>query len=163
MTVFAIIALFVSGCTQTTSVDSQQKKQESNENQQSANEKQPSSNEHQQLLDQTMKLAEKGYAINTEKEDIKLGTLGPEVLKKFGKPDDGEEESVFLTYSKKHLEIYLLEDEGTPKEKKPVVTISTTDQRYEKITYQQVIETVKGYKKVSESKGEDGVYVTYQG
>lgn len=119
-----------------------------------------SSDSTQQVLKKTIDLAKKGYAINTEKENIKLGSTGSEVKEKFGEPD--YDDSVYYIYSKKRLQFFLDETEGTPENKRPVVTIVTNDQRYENITYEQVKAALKGYKKVSESKGEDAVYVTYQ-
>lgn len=114
----------------------------------------------QQVLDKTIDLAKQGYAINTEKEKIKLGSTGSEVKKKFGQPDNNDS-STYYVYSKKRLQFFLDETEGTPENKRPVISIGTTDRRYENITYKQVQEALKGYKKVSERKGEDAIYVTY--
>lgn len=145
LTGFVFTGLFSSGCTHTTQADSISTEQQ----------------QYKQLLNQTIDLAKKGYVINTEKEEIKLGSFGTEVKKKFGEPDN--DDSVYYVYSKKNLEFYLDETDGTPENKKPVVTIATTDKRYEKVTYQQVTEALKGYKKESENKGDDGnLYVTYQ-
>lgn len=121
----------------------------------------PQKEEYKQVLDKTIDLAKQGYVINTEKEKIKLGSTGAEVKEKFGEPDF-KDSPTYYVYNKKRLQFNLDETEGTPDNKRPVVTITTTDQRYYEITYKQVQEALKGYKKLSESKGEDGVYVTYQ-
>ena len=114
-----------------------------------------------QVLEKTIALAKKGYAINTEKEKIKLGSTALEVKKKFGQPDH-QDSPTYYVYSKKRLEFLLEETAGIPDNQRKVVSIGTTDQRYDNITYQQVQAALEGYQKVSETKGEDAVYVTYR-
>jgi len=124
--------------------------------------------QHQQaelVLKKTVALAKRGYAINTKKENIKLGSTAAEVKQKYGQPDFSDSPT-YLVYSEKRLEFFLEETMGIPDNQRRVVGrvvgIVTTDHRYENITYQQVKTVLARYPKVSEVKGEDAVYVTYR-
>jgi hypothetical protein len=106
--------------------------------------------DHRSIIQKTEQLATQGKTINSE--NFAISAKGQDIQKKWGKPDPNSSSEDVYTYSKRRIEFFLFK--GT------VTHIVSYDKRYENITYQEVIKTLGAPAK--ESRGEDGVYTTYE-
>ncbi|WP_028778109.1 DUF4309 domain-containing protein [Shimazuella kribbensis] len=86
---------------------------------------------HQVILKQTKNLADDGKTINSEKFGV--GSSTKDIIKKWGQPDNPKEE-ISLKYSKRQIEFLA--------RSKKVTTVVSNDNRYEGITYQEVVDTL---------------------
>jgi hypothetical protein len=102
------------------------------------------------IILKTQQLAVHGKAINSE--DFAIGSRGQDIQKKWGKPDPANSSADAYTYNRRQIEFFLSND---------IVThIVSYDKHYESITYKEVKAALGEPSK--ETRGEDGVYTTYE-
>lgn len=105
---------------------------------------------HRNIILRTQQLATQGKTINSE--DFAIGSKGQDIQKKWGKPDPANSSADAYTYSKRNIEFFL--------SKNIVTHIVSYDKHYESITYKEVKAALGEPSK--ETKGDDGVYTTYE-
>lgn len=105
---------------------------------------------HRQIIEQSEQLAIQGKAINSE--SFAIGSKGPDIQNKWGKPDSSTSSQDVYTYSKRNTDFFLFNDS--------VTHVVSYDKRYETITYNEVKLALGGPSK--ETRGDDGVYMTYE-
>ncbi|WP_028777747.1 DUF4309 domain-containing protein [Shimazuella kribbensis] len=106
--------------------------------------------DHRRIIEKTEQLARQGKTINSE--NFAVGSKGEDIQNKWGKPDSNNSSEEAYTYSKRNIEFFL---------SKGIVThIVSYDTNYKNITYNEVIKTLG--EPAKETRGEDGVYATYE-
>jgi hypothetical protein len=109
---------------------------------------QPVNNKHIATLKQTKTLATAGKTINSE--NFGLGSAGKDIVKKWGKPSDGDKD--YLRYDKRKIFFQLKSSK--------VDLIQSRDNRYNGITYNEVVKTLgKPVKQYFEEDSGDHGYV----